>query len=189
MAASDLQWANQNGRGYQKQKPFKRIGLKGCTQLTWPCMSCFYRLPLSLPLRKGRTRSSRQVFWLPDLPTSRPFPQASSPQWMCQVSSPVTAAGPLPNYTGFPIKRTAPCWPLSMGTLSACQSVLGNKPRLPMLKPLLEKPLQLCDRVPFPLHRACSRAFRLQPCADATHITTGGHPLRCVRRLYSRETL
>jgi hypothetical protein len=25
----------------KKQKPFKRIGLKGCTQLTWPCMSCF----------------------------------------------------------------------------------------------------------------------------------------------------
>jgi hypothetical protein len=173
----------------KKQKPFKRIGLKGCTQLTWPCMSCCYRLPLSLPLRKGRTRSSRQVFWLPDLPTSRPFPQAASPQWMCQVSSPVTAAGPLPNYTGFPIERTGTLLASIYGNPPGLSIGFRNEPRLATPKPLLEKPRQLCDRIPFPLHRTRGRAFRLQPCAAATHITTGGHPLRCVRRLYSRETL
>mgnify|MGYP000365612353 CR=1 FL=1 len=74
------------------------------------------RLPLSIMRRKGRTRSARQVFWLPDPSTSRPFPQGASPQWMCQVSSPVTAAGPLPNCTGFPIEPN--------GTLLA--SIYGN---------------------------------------------------------------
>jgi hypothetical protein len=47
----------------------------------------------------------RQVFWLPDLPTACAFPS----RWIGtvahpQVSSPVTAAGPLPSCTGFPIK-------------------------------------------------------------------------------------
>ncbi len=49
----------------------------------------------------------RQVFWLPD--HSRPAPSHPMLPWrLTRRSSPVTAAGPLPNFTGFPFKRFAP---------------------------------------------------------------------------------
>ena len=42
----------------------------------------------------------RQVFWLPDHSTTCAFPTFC--QWHLQDSSPVTAAGPFPIFTGFP---------------------------------------------------------------------------------------
>ena len=42
-----------------------------------------------------------KVFWLPDRPNSCAFPQIQM-QWLVQVSSPVTAAGPQRFLTVFP---------------------------------------------------------------------------------------
>ena len=51
------------------------------------------------------SRMFRQVFWLSDKPTFRTFPfRWFTKQWYLQISSPITAAGPLPTCTGFPIK-------------------------------------------------------------------------------------
>ena len=51
------------------------------------------------------SRMFRQVFWLSDKPTFCTFPfRWFTKQWYLQISSPITAAGPLPICTGFPIK-------------------------------------------------------------------------------------
>jgi hypothetical protein len=71
--------------------------LEDCTQFLDP--EGEFSRPFSA---KGIMNSSfRQVFWLPDRPTLPP----SHPRIVGSglgISSPVTAAGPLPIFTGFP---------------------------------------------------------------------------------------
>ena len=91
-----------------KRKNLESInGLKVCTQLT----STLKKLQHPRTGDRGTLasppdpRSGRQVFWLSDHSTCRTFPPRFSETVVClRLSSPITAAGPLPLYTGFPIK-------------------------------------------------------------------------------------
>ena len=77
---------------------------KGCTQFTWPFGSGFYAGPFprrGIDVAEGRSSGLRSILYL-HLPT---WLKPSS--GIMQISSPFTAAGPLPNFTGFPIK---PVW-------------------------------------------------------------------------------
>ena|GEM_PF-1844046 len=84
-----------------KKKSLSCLQLKDCTQFT-----------LSLKIvdpshvRVACTRlAPGQVFWLSDHPNCRAFPSRSNVTVAnLRLSSPMTAAGPLPTSTGFPIK-------------------------------------------------------------------------------------
>jgi hypothetical protein len=81
--------------------------------------------------------TDRQVFWLPDRPTCRPFPSVAR-QWLMRRSSPDTAAGPRRIRTVFPIlwRATHPPAPRSRLTCYRCQSEL-QAPRLDFLPMIL----------------------------------------------------
>ena len=84
-----------------KKKSLSCLQLKDCTQFTLSL-----RIVDSSHFRVAFTRlAPGQVFWLSDHPNCRAFP--SSLDWkvaQSRLSSPITAAGPLPTSTGFPIK-------------------------------------------------------------------------------------
>lgn len=109
-----INWGLRNQHGaLQIKNPPYHSGMEGCTQFTWPHISnapAWERLdlttvPAALPYLRGNhvkagllAPGSSEVLHLPN-----PLLQESG---LSQISSPVTAAGPLPNSTGFPIK---PC--------------------------------------------------------------------------------
>ena len=93
---------------FGQQKNLESInGLKVCTQFTSTLKKLQYprtgdRSTLPSP---PDPRSGRQVFWLSDHSTCRTFPSRFSETVVClRLSSPITAAGPLPLCTEFPIK-------------------------------------------------------------------------------------
>jgi hypothetical protein len=84
-----------------KKKSLSCLQLKDCTQFTLSL-----RIVDPSHVRVARTRlAPGQVFWLSDHPTCRAFPSRSNVTVAnLRLSSPITAAGPLPTSTGFPIK-------------------------------------------------------------------------------------
>jgi len=74
--------------------------MKGCTRFSWPIK------PVPMLFSAAYRHSARQVFWLSDRSTPRTFPffQPSRKTVVLRFSSPITAAGPLPNLTGFPVR-------------------------------------------------------------------------------------
>ena len=118
------------------KKPFKQFYLKGCTQLSWPSnlvnQSC-------LP-RKDMVEHVRQVFWLPRLLSGLPISlrrNSGAPGRAGLLSlrekGGVTAAGPLPIHTGFPIKPEWHLKPLLGFTISFCQQKLCFSKFLPLI--------------------------------------------------------
>jgi hypothetical protein len=80
---------------------FRKVQLKDCTQFTLSL-----RIVDPSHVRVAFTRlAPGQVFWLSDPSTCRAFPSRSNVTVAnLRLSSPMTAAGPLPTSTGFPIK-------------------------------------------------------------------------------------
>ena len=77
---------------------------KGCTQFTWPFGSNVYAglFPRrGIDMAEGRSSGSRINLLF------APSHLIKTKQWYLQISSSITAAGPLPVYTGFPVK---PYW-------------------------------------------------------------------------------
>ena len=91
------------------KNPSRMMLSKGCTQFTWPFGSSFYAglFPRSgIDMVEGRSSGSLINLLF------APSHLIRTKQWYLQISSPITAAGPLPVYTGFPVK---PYWaPWSM---------------------------------------------------------------------------
>ena len=63
---------------------------------TFVCTGCPIPRGLQLP-------ACRQVFWLSDHPTNRPFPSIKWNSGCLRFSSLITAAGPLQCFTEFPV--------------------------------------------------------------------------------------
>ena len=84
-----------------KKKSLSCLQLKDCTQFTLSL-----RIVDPSHVRVACTRlAPGQVFWLSDHPNCRAFPSRSNVTVAnLRLSSPITAAGPLPTSTGFPIK-------------------------------------------------------------------------------------
>jgi hypothetical protein len=68
----------------------------------------------------------RQVFWLPDQLTGHPFPSWISTVGLCGGHLPVTAAGPLLIFTGFPFDCTRQYLKQYL-TIPACPARVKNK--------------------------------------------------------------
>ena len=84
------------------KKPFKPLlSLKGCTQFAWPLITYYPRDCLTAALWRFTTAGllASGSTYFPLLPT-RLLPDSG----LSRSSSPVTAAGPHPIFTGFPIK-------------------------------------------------------------------------------------
>ena len=83
---------------YNKKSPDRAISIRG-----YPFLSI--GMHAQSFVRKRTAPSFRQVFWLPDHSASSAFPihKLQSVAFMLR-SSPVTAAGPSPIPTGFPLK-------------------------------------------------------------------------------------
>jgi len=165
-------------RGVPKTKTLQANQLEGLHPFSWPCMSfyigcrCRYRSAKAEPDRQGRSSGSRII--LPPDPSRRQLPRSGCvrfrPRLQRRDRSRIAR--------DFLLSTSTPCSLLSMGPPPACQDGSGGDRRPARAKPLLEKPRQLCDRIPFPLHQTRGRARRplirrlcnrYQPC--------GGHPI------------
>lgn len=151
----------------KKQKPFKRIGLKGCTLLSWPCMSCCigcrcrYRSAKAEPDRQGRSSGSRII--LPPDPSRRLYPHSGCvrfrPRLQRRDRSRITR--------DFLLSTPAPCWPLPMGTPPACQDGFGVADSRPRSNRFLKSRCNYAIGYHFRCSRRVAGAFGPQPCAAA----------------------
>jgi len=86
----------------QKKIP-RALSPKDCTLVHLVLQRFIGYLLAPIPQQASGRSSDSRIFLL-----SEPSHFASAKQWRHRISSPFTAAGPFPNHTGFPFKRTVP---------------------------------------------------------------------------------
>jgi hypothetical protein len=90
-------------QAFGQKKILRAESPKDCTlfRLVLKRFSRHHHVPVHLT-PSGRSSDSRITL------LSEPSHNACASQWLYRISSPFTAAGPLPNLTGFPFKLTVP---------------------------------------------------------------------------------